>query len=119
MLGTNAAFWVVLGTFTWLGLVDFGVARQSASVIGGMSILNGLLLGLGAWRALRGSRLVDLSVLVLVVVNGVLSATDQMGLADWAAVVWNGVIVALLVVAMWQGAGGPGGTSGDSGQDMA
>jgi hypothetical protein len=116
MLGVNAAFWVVLGTFTWLGLVDFGVARQSASVIGGLSILNGLFLGLGAWRALRGNRLVDLAVLVLVVVNGVLSVTDEMGLGDWVAVSWNGVIVALLIVGMWRAAGGPG---GDPGQDMA
>jgi hypothetical protein len=102
MLGANAAFWIAVGVATALGLVDFGVPSDGARVIGALAAANGILLALAAWRALRGSRLVDLAILVLVVVNGVLGVTDEVGLADWVAAGWNAVIVALLLVGMWR-----------------
>jgi hypothetical protein len=54
---------------------------------------------------LRGSRAVDVVASGLVAVNGVLSVTDQMNPADWAALIWNAVIFALLVQSMRAGLG--------------
>jgi hypothetical protein len=115
MLGVNAAFWILVGAATVLGLLDLGLESDSASFVGTLAILNGLCLALASWRALKDGRFVDLAILVLVVVNGVLSVTDELGVFDYASVAWNGTIVALLLVGMWKqiGAGTKGPPAGD------
>lgn len=105
MLALNAAFWLFVGAATAAGLTDFGLDSGAALVIGALAVGNGIVLALAAWRVLRGSRLVDLVALILVAVNGVLSVTDQMNPADWAALMWNAVIFGLLVAAMRDAAG--------------
>lgn len=54
--------------------------------------------GLLAWGMIRGTKLWWILSLLWVGLNLVLTVTDQFGAADWAALIYNGVLLILLVV---------------------
>ncbi len=64
---------------------------------------NGAALALAAWAVLRGRRFVDVGAGMLLAVNAMLSVTDQLGLADLAALALNLATLALLAVAVVRG----------------
>lgn len=102
MLFLDASFWLRLGVLTAMGLTDFGLDARGSLIIGGLAFANGVLLLLAAWRALRSHRFIDIAILMLLVVNAVLSVTDDMGTWDWVALVWNSVAILLLLWGMWR-----------------
>jgi len=99
LFGALGAFWLVAGGFAVFGALDFGLP-QGAQVLGILMLGNGAALVSAGWLTLRGHRMIDFLAVLLVLANGVLSLTDEVGVLDLASLVVSGTLLGLLVAGL-------------------
>ena len=101
LLAADSAMWAAFAILLWTGVVGVGsVAPAIVGLLAALMAFNAAALGLLAWQVLRGRKLVDFAAVALMVVNVVLSLTDEIGLADLAVFGLSFVVLALLVAAI-------------------
>jgi hypothetical protein len=111
LLGLESLFFVVLGIALAAGMIGVGSSRSLALVVAGLVLVDGILLALVAWQALRGHRLVDRGAFLLVIANAILSVTDEIGALDLVSLVLNVVLAVLLILGMRHAAPRASGTT--------
>ena len=94
----NAAIWVVFAAATFLGGIP-GIpdAGPAVAVMAGLMLGNAAALAVAGWGLGQRTPLFYFFALAVLVVNMVLTITDQMGVWDWLTLVFDAVILGLLL----------------------
>jgi hypothetical protein len=101
LLVVDSLMWTVFAVLLWSGVVHVGdVSSTIVALLAALMLCNAAALGLFAWQALRGRKLVDSAAVVLMAVNAVLSLADEVGVSDIAVFALTLLILVLLVLAI-------------------
>jgi len=99
LFSVTGVFWVGVAVLIQTGLVSPGPTEfEAATVLQLLLLCAGVVMGLLAWRSLRGNRWVDALAVVVAVLNVVTTLTDQVGPIDLACLI---LAVALLGFLVW------------------
>ena len=96
LLLINGLLWIGLAVYSLLRFPFGDVHQFAAWVVIGLMFANALILLLVAWGLGRGSRFLYWLGLAQVMLNLILSVTDQIGLWDLLVLLLNAIILALL-----------------------
>jgi hypothetical protein len=98
LLILNAAVWLVLGAWYLIPLFgEVGGPAISAWILTGLMLANALAMLLLAWGIVKRRRLVYYLALALILVNILLSVTDEFGPLDLVSLMLGLAILVLLV----------------------
>ncbi len=105
LLAFLGVFWLSVGSLAVTGVLTFGL-NSGSEMLGALMVANGGALILAARYSLQGRRAVDYATVAVLLVNTVLSVTDEIGPLDAASLLLSGGALVALLMAMWRGSQG-------------
>jgi len=97
LLAVSCLLWVILGIIYFTKIQIYALQHW---IILALMILNGLCFGIFAYLINKKFLFIYISLLLFIIVNAILTITDQIGILDWVVLALNISIIVLIILEM-------------------